>query len=100
MQMEVIHVKVEVPPANRAAFREVARTAEIATQEDPGCLYYRFHESITEPGSFVLIEEWTDADALAAHIAQPHVDQYRSASAELVGTSEAVLFEVASSKLL
>jgi quinol monooxygenase YgiN len=98
--MEIIHVKIDVPGEHRAAFLEVARAAELATQEDAGCLYYRFHESIKEPGSFVLIEEWTDADALAGHIAQPHVDQYRKASAELVATSEAMLFEVASSKLL
>jgi quinol monooxygenase YgiN len=98
--MEIIHVKIDVPAENRAAFLEVARTAESATQEDAGCLYYRFHESIDEPGAYVLVEEWTDADALAAHIAQPHVEQYRKASAELVATSEAVLFEVASSKLL
>jgi quinol monooxygenase YgiN len=98
--MEIIHVKIDVPEQNRAAFRQVARTAEIASQEDAGCLYYRFHESLTEPGIFILVEEWTDADALAGHIAQPHVEQYRNASAELVATSEAVLFEIASSKLL
>lgn len=98
--MEVIHVKIEVAEQNRQAFVDAARTVERATQEDPGCIYYRFHESIVERGTFVLIEEWSDADALAAHIAQPHVAAYRAASAELVQTSEAVLFEVASAKLL
>ena len=98
--MEIIHVKIEVPEQNRSAFIEAARTAEIATEEDPGCLYYRFHESIADPGTFILVEEWTDADALAAHIAQPHVADYRAGSSQLIQTSEAVLFEVASAKLL
>lgn len=98
--MEVIHVKIEVPEENRAAFIAAARTAESATQQDPGCLYYRFHEAVTEPGVFMLVEEWTDAEALAAHIAQPYVAEYRAASSQLVRTSEAVLFEVTRSKLL
>jgi quinol monooxygenase YgiN len=98
--MQIIHVKIEVPERNRSAFIEVARTAEIASQEDPGCLYYRFHESVIDRGTFVLVEEWADADALAAHIDQPHVADYRKRSGELIDTSEAVLFEVASSTLL
>jgi quinol monooxygenase YgiN len=98
--MEIIHVKIEVPEAHRAAYLDVARTVELASQEDPGCLYYRFHQSITDPSTFVLVEEWSDAQALADHIGRQHVADYRKASAELIQTSEAVLFEVASSKLL
>jgi quinol monooxygenase YgiN len=99
-RMEIIHVKIEVPEAKREEFLKVARAAEEATQSDAGCLYYRFHQSVTDPGLFILVEEWSDADALAAHIEQPHVAAYRDASADLVERHEAELFEVASSKML
>jgi quinol monooxygenase YgiN len=44
------------------------------TLEEPGCLEYALHRSLTDPTTFVFVERWDSDAALAAHAAStaPH----------------------------
>lgn len=50
-----------------------AKACIAATLQEVGCLSYDMHESVTEPGSFVFVEQWRDKVALDFHMATPHL---------------------------
>ena len=47
-----------------------------ATREEPGCLMYLAHRSTADPSRFFLYEQYDDMDALDAHRASPHFEQF------------------------
>lgn len=49
-----------------------------ATRAEPGCARYSYAVDIAEPGLLHVAEEWSDEEAIAAHMAAPHM-------AELMG---------------
>ncbi|MEA3012274.1 MAG: hypothetical protein QOD42_819 [Sphingomonadales bacterium] len=49
-----------------------------ATRAEPGCARYSYAVDIGEPGLLHIAEEWSDEEAIAAHMAAPHM-------AELMG---------------
>ena len=48
---------------------------QATVRAEDGCLQYDYHLSLEHPDTVVLLEKWRDADALAAHSAQPHMKQ-------------------------
>lgn len=71
--MITVHAYVHTLPAHRDAYIEGLRALQAATRaNDPGCLRYEFWASIEDPNAFVCVEEWTDMDALTAHLDAPH----------------------------
>ena len=55
------------------------------TLQEPGCLAYDLHQSVTEPAVFMFFERWESDEALAAHAASsaPHRLALREQLAEL-----------------
>ncbi|WP_020694209.1 putative quinol monooxygenase [Reyranella massiliensis] len=52
-----------------ALFREV----ELATlANDKGCLRYEWYRA-DEPGTYILVERWSDGDAIQAHFKSAHM---------------------------
>jgi quinol monooxygenase YgiN len=49
-----------------------------ATRAEPGCARYSYGVDIVDPGLLHIAEEWSDEEAIAAHMAAPHM-------AELMG---------------
>lgn len=47
------------------AFRELVPTV----LQEPGCIFYRAHESSQAPGTIVMYETWASQEALDAHAA-------------------------------
>ncbi|MBP0450069.1 antibiotic biosynthesis monooxygenase [Kitasatospora sp. RG8] len=47
------------------------------TRQEPGCLEYHFHEDRDEPGVFVFYEAWRSQADLDAHLALPHLRDFR-----------------------
>jgi quinol monooxygenase YgiN len=43
------------------------------TLAEPGCVRYELHADVHDPHRFVFVEEWADADALAAHNRSEHL---------------------------
>jgi quinol monooxygenase YgiN len=89
--MITVHAYVHALPAHRDAYLEGLRALQASTRaNDPGCLRYECWASIDDPNAFVCVEEWTDMDALTAHLDAPHhiagsaaLDAYRSRPGEI-----------------
>ena len=56
-------------------YEQVAAYEKLApvVRAEAGCLQYDLHAVVGAEDSFVLIERWASADALAAHDATPHM---------------------------
>lgn len=51
---------------------------------EDGCLQYDYHLSLEENDTVVLLEKWRDADALAAHMQQPHMETLKTLKSRFV----------------
>lgn len=80
----IAHIKVKVGADARAG--EVLGSIVPATLQEPGCLAYELHQSLTDPTEFMFYERWESDDALAAHAAStaPHRLALREGLADLV----------------
>jgi quinol monooxygenase YgiN len=71
---------------------------QAASRRDDGCLHYGYYTEITDPLSFIAVEEWRDNEALAAHLRQSHVTRLIAALPGLGdGRLEIAAHEVAAS---
>jgi quinol monooxygenase YgiN len=64
----VVVATLTVKPESVDAVREILTGAVNEVHGEPGCQLYALHES---GDSFVLVEQWDDADALQTHSAAP-----------------------------
>ena len=65
---------------------------ELVRAED-GCLQYDYHLSLEQNDTVVLLEKWRDGDALAAHLAQPHMETLKEFKSRFVLDSKIERFE-------
>ncbi|HYD99020.1 MAG TPA: putative quinol monooxygenase [Alphaproteobacteria bacterium] len=65
-------VRIAAKPGLADAMRAALRELELATKAEPGCREFRFFQALTEPDAFLLIEDFTSAEALEGHMRQPH----------------------------
>ena len=79
-------VKVEAREEAVAACLKMSRLSEA----ESGCISYQFYESLAEPNTFFLFEEWKTADALQTHLQQPHTIQFGSQLANVLAGPMAV----------
>jgi quinol monooxygenase YgiN len=63
----------EIPRIREALEKNIA-----ATRAEPGCARYSYSVDIADPNLLHVIEEWSDEEAIASHMAAPHM-------AELMG---------------
>ncbi|MES0808604.1 putative quinol monooxygenase [Roseibium sp. SCPC15] len=69
---------------NRDALVEATRLCIAETRKEPGCLSYDFHQSISDPQTFVFVEHWQNRDVLEKHFASPHLAAWRIAAKPLI----------------
>jgi quinol monooxygenase YgiN len=96
----IIHVWMRIAADRQDDFARAAAAVEAASQSDEGCLFYRYHRSLTDPDRFMLVERWTDDEALQKHLATPHVQAYFAASEGAIVEREATAFDVSGSRPL
>ena len=65
--MKIVNAKFTIKPEKRENFLEDILNLIQASQTDAGCLAYDLFESHTEPNVFMMIEKWSDAQALDNH---------------------------------
>ncbi|MDF1776067.1 MAG: putative quinol monooxygenase [Rhizobiaceae bacterium] len=53
------------------------------TNEEEGCLFYRFYQDLEIRGLFRFYEEWTTMDALSAHAKSAHMAAFQKSRGEL-----------------
>ena len=66
----VVVATMKAKPESVDAVRDACKQAIEAVHSEPGCDLYALHEA---DGTFVFVEQWTDADALTAHSQAPAV---------------------------
>jgi len=68
----IASLRVKAGVEDRA--RQLLQQAVPPTLEEPGCLAYDLHQSLTNPTEFTFYERWASDAALAAHAAStaPH----------------------------
>jgi quinol monooxygenase YgiN len=71
--MVLVIARFRPRPDRLEDFLAVLTDVQAASREDDGCLNYGYHREISDPLSFVAVEEWRDMAALEAHLRQPHV---------------------------
>ncbi|GEB58416.1 putative quinol monooxygenase [Streptomyces gardneri] len=76
--------RLKAAPGKEAAVREQALALVGPTLGEAGCLSYRPYEDPVEPGSWIVVEEWTDRDAFEAHLKSPHLAAALAAGPDLL----------------
>lgn len=59
------------PEAIEVARPHIAKLVE-ATRKEPGCVKYDWYQDAKEPGTFVVLETYANAEAFEAHVKNPH----------------------------
>jgi quinol monooxygenase YgiN len=83
--MFVISGTIEVDPAHHERAAELMATMGDASRAEDGCGAYEFTADLRQPGRFRIFEEWSDDEALAAHFASTHMQDFQAAAGELGG---------------
>jgi quinol monooxygenase YgiN len=50
-----------------------------ATRAEPGCARYSYSVDLADPNLLHISEEWSDEEAIAAHMAAPHMAELMAA---------------------
>ena len=81
------HVKIvailTARPGRAAELRSLLDGMIIPSRAEPGNLRYDLWQDQTDPARFVLDELYVDGDAVVAHRASPHFQNYASVIADL-----------------
>ena len=56
----------------------LAEQAAVVLREEPGCLVYRAHRSVSDPDLFLFFETYENEAALDAHRRAPHLAAFRA----------------------
>ena len=82
--MLVLNVTYKCKPEMREEFLEMIMTEgiDVAVRAEAGNIKYDYYLPIDSSNDLLLVEKWRDADALAAHVAQPHMVRLRELKAE------------------
>ncbi|MES2161024.1 MAG: putative quinol monooxygenase [Pseudomonadota bacterium] len=59
-------------PGHDAVLKAALERIVPPTRAEAGCLRYDPHHDLEQPGRYVIVEAWRDAEAHALHLATPH----------------------------
>lgn len=92
--MIFITAKFAVKPESAEAWPEITRPFTEATRTEPGCLWFDWSRSLSDPNEYVLVEAFQD-DASGAHVDSDHFkDAQRDLPPHLMATPRIVNFQV------
>lgn len=69
-------VRLRFSPDDHMEIRGLLQHLGDASRREPGCVNYITHFVENDPATVVIYEQYRDADALEAHRASPHFEQY------------------------
>jgi quinol monooxygenase YgiN len=92
--MLVVHVHVHVKPEAIDAFIAATRLNSSESLKEPGVARFDLIQEVDDPGHFILVEAYKNAEAPAAHKATAHYAAWRDAVADMMQSPRAsVKFE-------
>ncbi|MGO4327522.1 putative quinol monooxygenase [Cupriavidus sp. M-11] len=56
-----------------------------AARQHRGCLRYELHQSNTEEGFVIFVEQWASAAQWRDHMESPYMNAFRSAAGDCIG---------------
>ncbi len=74
--MIVLAVRILVKAGAEGEVAEYFRLLTAESRNEPGCIQYVAHQSVAEPRSFLVYEQYKDEAALDAHRAAIHFKNY------------------------
>ncbi len=69
-------VRFRFAPEDRPEIRSLLQKLGSASRQEPGCANYVAHSVDGDPDTIVIYEQYRDAEALEAHRASEHFQQY------------------------
>lgn len=69
-------VRLTAKPGQGAAMRAALIALQAATAAEPGCHEFEFFGALADADSFLLLEDFEDAAALALHMSLPHTQEF------------------------
>ena len=78
--MIFITAKFTIRPQDADRWPQIAAEFTEATRNEPGCLWFEWSRSLTNPDEYVLVEAFRDDQAGAAHVTSEH---FKKAQREL-----------------
>jgi quinol monooxygenase YgiN len=71
--MVIVIARFQPRPDRLDEFIALLEDVQEASRADDGCLNYGYYSNVTDPMSYIAVEEWRDMAALEDHLRQPHV---------------------------
>ncbi len=93
--MIVLNVTYKCKPGRRDEFLKMIDSEGIgaACRAEAGNIKYDYYLPAGGGDELILLEKWRDAEALAAHGAQPHMEKLKALKAEYVADTVIERFE-------
>ena len=63
-------------PGREQALREALEALVAPTAKEAGYINYDLHQGVEDPAVFALYENWESGEALDAHLAAPHLQEF------------------------
>ena len=82
--MLAVHVDIQVKPESIYAFIEATKKNAVCSLREPGIARFDLVQDRNNPGHFVLVEVYKNADAPAAHKETAHYAAWRDAVADMM----------------
>jgi quinol monooxygenase YgiN len=93
--MLILKAQFTIDPLQRAEFIQDMRRLIEASLAEEGCITFGCYEDISEPHSFVVLEEWHGQADLERHEASAHLAAFKaSAGPMIVSRKETVIYTV------
>jgi quinol monooxygenase YgiN len=90
--MILITVKFPIREDRLDQWRELSAFYAKAVNEEPGCVFFEFSQSLTEPHTYVCIEGFRDSAAGGDHMAQPHVERFMAEMPDIVSAQPQIIY--------
>ncbi|KQU68027.1 putative quinol monooxygenase [Phycicoccus sp. Root101] len=90
--MILITVKFPIREDKLDEWGELSSFYAKAVNEEPGCVFFEFSRSLTEPQTYVCIEGFRDSDAGREHMGQEHVARFMAEMPDIVSAQPQIIY--------
>lgn len=95
----IVMGEFRLPAENLEAARPAMERVVTLTRAEDGCLGYSYAPDLLDPCLIHIAEKWESAEALAAHLAAPHMDEWKRVREGFGLTGRSVtMYEIASER--
>ncbi|MGY4101048.1 putative quinol monooxygenase [Nocardia sp. R16R-3T] len=84
MSTLTLNCRFTAKPGHETELRETLEDMVAPTLAEAGCIAYELYLHPSDPSRVVLVEEWVDEAALAAHFDTPHLKECAAILAEIL----------------